>query len=185
VSVLPPLLRTGVWRSYRFAKGYSGNPGGSPEATRRLVNKAFLEALAEDFRQGGPEAIAKVRKYQPAAYSALRREAAPHRRHDVVYEWGGAVIPVIRGRNLFARGSRLMPTVPRKQTRSWAAELSAAGQRPRDGRALELGRRVKTSASLVLTTQEASAQCRQCNFECRNKNPAKKAECEQRCYKQC
>src|SRR5262245_19253129 len=50
-----------------------GNPGGSPEATRRLVNKAFLEALAEDFRQGGPEAIAKVRKQQPAAYMKICR----------------------------------------------------------------------------------------------------------------
>src|SRR5262249_28687296 len=48
-----------------------GNPGGSPEATRRLVNKAFLEALAEDFRQGGAEAIAKVRKHQPAAYMKI------------------------------------------------------------------------------------------------------------------
>src|SRR5262249_10764885 len=55
----------------KFAKEYSGNPGGSPEATRRLVNKAFLEALAEDFRQGGAEAIAKVRKYQPAAYMKI------------------------------------------------------------------------------------------------------------------
>src|SRR5262245_37224330 len=55
----------------RFAPGVSGNPGGSPEATRRLVNKAFLEALAEDFRQGGPEAIAKVRKQQPAAYMKI------------------------------------------------------------------------------------------------------------------
>ena len=45
--------------------------GGSPEATRRLVNKAFLEALAEDFRQGGAEAIAKVRKTQPAAYMKI------------------------------------------------------------------------------------------------------------------
>src|SRR5262249_31799368 len=42
-----------------------------PQATRRLVNKAFLEALAEDFRQGGPEAIAKVRKQQPAAYMKI------------------------------------------------------------------------------------------------------------------
>jgi hypothetical protein len=55
----------------RFAPGFSGNPGGSPEATRRLVNKAFLEALAEDFRKGGPQAIAKVRKYQPAAYMKI------------------------------------------------------------------------------------------------------------------
>src|SRR5215468_1492532 len=44
---------------------------GSPEATRRLVNKAFLEALAEDFRKGGPQAIAKVRKYHPAAYMKI------------------------------------------------------------------------------------------------------------------
>ena len=55
----------------RFASGHSGNPGGSPEATRRLVNKAFLEALAEDFRQGGAQAIAKVRKEQPAAYMKI------------------------------------------------------------------------------------------------------------------
>jgi hypothetical protein len=36
-----------------------------------LVNKAFLEALAEDFRQGGAQAIAKVRKEQPAAYMKI------------------------------------------------------------------------------------------------------------------
>src|SRR5690349_16800178 len=55
----------------RFAKGFSGNPGGSPEATRRLVNKAFLEALAKDFQEGGAQAIAKVRKEQPAAYMKI------------------------------------------------------------------------------------------------------------------
>jgi hypothetical protein len=55
----------------RFAPGVSGNPGGSPEATRRLVNKAFLEALAKDFREGGAQAIAEVRKQQPAAYMKI------------------------------------------------------------------------------------------------------------------
>ena len=45
-----------------------GNPGGSPEATRRSLNRDFLLALAADFRRRGPEAIAKVRKQQPAAY---------------------------------------------------------------------------------------------------------------------
>jgi len=61
----------------QFAKGASGNLGGNAQRTRHLLNKAFLEALAEDFRQGGAEAIAKVRKYQPAAYMkicALLRE---------------------------------------------------------------------------------------------------------------
>jgi len=52
----------------KFAPGYSGNPGGSLEATRRSFNKDFLLALAADFKRHGPEAIAKVRKQQPAAY---------------------------------------------------------------------------------------------------------------------
>jgi ribosomal protein S11 len=38
---------------------------------RRLVNKAFLEALAKDFQEGGAEAIAEVRKHQPAAYMKI------------------------------------------------------------------------------------------------------------------
>src|SRR5262245_65513756 len=37
----------------KFAKGYSGNPGGSPEATRRAFNKRFLLDLAEDWQQHG------------------------------------------------------------------------------------------------------------------------------------
>ena len=52
----------------QFAKGSSGNLGGNAQRTRHIFNKAFLEALANDFREGGPQAIAKVRKYQPAAY---------------------------------------------------------------------------------------------------------------------
>jgi hypothetical protein len=47
------------------------DPGGSPEATRRAFNKDFLLALATDFKRHGPEAIAKVRKYQPAAYMKI------------------------------------------------------------------------------------------------------------------
>jgi len=34
----------------KFAPGYSGNPGGSLEATRRSFNKDFLLALAADFK---------------------------------------------------------------------------------------------------------------------------------------
>jgi hypothetical protein len=52
----------------KFAPGYSGNPGGSLEATRRSFNKDFLLALAADFKCHGPQAIEKVRKQQPAAY---------------------------------------------------------------------------------------------------------------------
>jgi hypothetical protein len=49
----------------RFARGYSGNPGGSPEATRRAFNKRFLLDLAEDWQQHGREVFKRV---SPAAY---------------------------------------------------------------------------------------------------------------------
>src|SRR6516162_2734337 len=55
----------------QFEKGSSGNLGGNAQRTRHIFNKAFLEALANDFREGGPQAIAKVRKYQPAAYMKI------------------------------------------------------------------------------------------------------------------
>ena len=52
----------------RFAPGYSGNPGGSPEATRRAFNKRFLLDLAEDWQQHGREVFKRVRRESPAAY---------------------------------------------------------------------------------------------------------------------
>jgi hypothetical protein len=52
----------------RFAPGYSGNPGGSPEATRRAFNKRFLLDLAEDWQQHGREVFKQVRREGPASY---------------------------------------------------------------------------------------------------------------------
>ena len=52
----------------RFAPGCSGNPGGSPEATRRAFNKRFLSDLAEDWQQHGREVFKRVRRESPAAY---------------------------------------------------------------------------------------------------------------------
>ena len=52
----------------RFAPGCSGNPGGSPEATRRAFNKRFLLDLAEDWQQHGREVFKRVRRESPAAY---------------------------------------------------------------------------------------------------------------------
>src|SRR6516164_6392173 len=55
----------------KFAPGWSGNPGGSLEATRRSFNRDFLLALAADFKKHGAAAIEKVRKTQPAAYMKI------------------------------------------------------------------------------------------------------------------
>jgi hypothetical protein len=52
----------------RYAKGFSGNPGGSPEATRRAFNKDFLVALARDFKAHGEQVLARVRRESPASY---------------------------------------------------------------------------------------------------------------------
>ena len=56
-----------------FAPPGSGNPRGSyaPSRERARFNSEFISALLRDFRQGGPAAIAKVRKYQPAAYMKI------------------------------------------------------------------------------------------------------------------
>ena len=45
-----------------------GNPGGSPEATRRAFNKRFLLDLAEDWQQHGREVFKRVRRESPASY---------------------------------------------------------------------------------------------------------------------
>jgi hypothetical protein len=37
----------------------------------KRISSEFISALLRDFRQGGPAAIAKVRKYQPAAYMKI------------------------------------------------------------------------------------------------------------------
>ena len=50
----------------KFAPGYSGNPGGSPEATRRAFNKRFLLDLAEDWQQHGREVFEQGRRKSPA-----------------------------------------------------------------------------------------------------------------------
>jgi hypothetical protein len=45
-----------------------GNIAGNAQRTRHLFSKAFVEALLEDFREGGAEAIVRVRTETPAAY---------------------------------------------------------------------------------------------------------------------
>jgi hypothetical protein len=72
----------------QFEKGSSGNLGGNAQRTRHIFNKAFLEALANDFREGGPQAIARVRKYQPAAYMKICALLVPR---EMKVEHSGAI----------------------------------------------------------------------------------------------
>jgi hypothetical protein len=53
-----------------FEPGRSGNPAGGPVGSRhrQQLNGEFIAALLRDFRHGGPKAIERVRRTQPAAY---------------------------------------------------------------------------------------------------------------------
>src|SRR5262245_56550282 len=55
----------------RFAPGYSGNPGGSPEAARKALNKSTILEMHRAFNLGGRKAIEKVMRDQPAVFLKL------------------------------------------------------------------------------------------------------------------
>jgi hypothetical protein len=73
-----------------FERGRSGNPAGGPVGPRhrQQLNGEFIAALLRDFRHGGPAAIAKVRKNQPAAYCKLLTLLCPR---DVKVDHSGGV----------------------------------------------------------------------------------------------
>jgi hypothetical protein len=67
-----------------FEPGRSGNPAGGPVGSRhrQQLNGEFIAALLRDFRQGGPKAIDRVRRTQPAAYLKILALLVP-REHKV------------------------------------------------------------------------------------------------------
>jgi hypothetical protein len=69
-----------------FEPGRSGNPAGGAVGSRhrQQLNSEFLAALLRDFRQGGPKAIERVRRTQPAAYLKVLALLVP-REHKVEY----------------------------------------------------------------------------------------------------
>jgi hypothetical protein len=67
-----------------FQPGQSGNPsGGRPGSRhRQQLNGEFIAALLRDFRHGGPKAIERVRRTQPASYLKILTLLCP-REHKV------------------------------------------------------------------------------------------------------
>src|SRR5262245_1109857 len=64
--------------------GKSGNPAGGPVGSRhrQQLNGEFIAALLRDFRQGGPKAIERVRRMQPASYLKILALLVP-REHKI------------------------------------------------------------------------------------------------------
>ena len=67
-----------------------GNPGGSPEATRRAFNKRFLLDLAEDWQQHGREVFKRVRRESPATYLKVCAMLVPR---EMKLEHSGGIRP--------------------------------------------------------------------------------------------
>ena len=67
-----------------FQAGKSGNHAGAPVGSRhrQQLNGEFIAALLRDFRHGGPKAIERVRRTQPAAYLKILTLLCP-REHKV------------------------------------------------------------------------------------------------------
>jgi len=67
-----------------FQPGRSGNPAGGPVGSRhrQQLNGEFIAALLRDFRHGGPKAIERVRRTQPASYLKILALLCP-REHKV------------------------------------------------------------------------------------------------------
>src|SRR5262245_23468658 len=67
-----------------FERGRSGNPAGGPVGPRhrQQLNGEFIAALLRDFRHGGPKAIERVRRTQPASYLKILALLCP-REHKV------------------------------------------------------------------------------------------------------
>lgn len=61
---LPAHLRDDL----KFKPGKSGNPNGRPKGSRNALGEAFLEAMHDDFKAHGVEAIQKVRDEKPDQY---------------------------------------------------------------------------------------------------------------------
>ena len=67
-----------------FQPGQSGNPSGGRLGSRhrQQLNGEFIAALLRDFRHGGPKAIERARRAQPAAYLKILALLCP-REHKV------------------------------------------------------------------------------------------------------
>src|SRR5271154_1001484 len=82
-SLVPAETTAGMQRGRPFSPGQSGNPLGRPKGSRSKLTESFLNAMADDFAEHGPIAIALVRMREPATYlkligSLIQRELVMH-----------------------------------------------------------------------------------------------------------
>ena len=63
--------------AHLFKPGQSGNPNGRPKGARSKLTEDFIKALAEDFANGGVQAIATMREEKPTEYCKVVASLLP------------------------------------------------------------------------------------------------------------
>ena len=107
-----------------FAPPGSGNPRGPYAASRERAwfSSEFMSALRRDFRQGGPAAIAKVRKYHPAAYMKICALMIPK---EMKLEHSGSAIKAMTDEQLEVGIAALQDLLARRAAAANVIEGSA------------------------------------------------------------
>src|SRR5262249_50160738 len=107
-----------------FTPPGSGNPRGpyAPWRERARFSSEFMSALLRDFRQGGAAAIAKVRKYQPAAYMKICALMIPK---EMKLEHSGGVIKAMTDEELDAALEALQQLLADREAAANVIEGSA------------------------------------------------------------
>ena len=101
-----------------------GNPRGpyAPSRERARFGSEFISALRRDFQQGGPAAIAKVRKYQPAAYMKICALMIPK---EMKLEHSGSAIKAMTDEQLEVGIAALQDLLARRAAAANVIEGSA------------------------------------------------------------
>lgn len=69
--------RADVLRENAFKPGQSGNPNGRAKGSRNKLGEAFLEALHDDFKEHGVQAIVDMREDSPKDYVKVIASTLP------------------------------------------------------------------------------------------------------------
>ena len=61
----------------QFKPGQVANPAGRPKGSKNKLSQAFIEALCDDFADGGIEAVQRLKATDPGAYLRVIASVLP------------------------------------------------------------------------------------------------------------
>lgn len=64
-------------KPWLFQPGNNANPAGRPKGSRAKLDQAFVDALFQDFKEGGKDAIRKCREEKPDVYLNVIAKVVP------------------------------------------------------------------------------------------------------------